>query len=74
MDLRNDFNNLIAADPTTFISYNIGKAMTYGNETEFNIFLNEIISTSGGYTYLIAKNVETGEDLQYRPQDTFLLI
>ena len=68
---RNDFNNLIAADPTTFISYNIGKAMTYGNETEFNIFLNEIISTSGGYTYLIAKNVETGEDLQYRPQDTF---
>ncbi len=68
---RNDFENLIAADPSTFISYNIGKAMTYGNETEFTVFLHDMISASGGYTYLITKDLETGKPLQYRPQDTF---
>ena len=45
--------------------------MTYGNETEFTVFLHEMISTSGGYTYLIAKDVEKGKPLAYRPQDSF---
>ena len=68
---RNDFKDLITYDYTLKKSFNTGKAMTYGNETEFSLFLHEMVTASGGYTYLIAKNVETGDPLFNRPQDTF---
>ena len=68
---RNDFKDLITYDYALNKSFNTGKAMTYGNETEFSLFLHEMVTASGGYTYLIAKNVETGDPLLNRPQDSF---
>ena len=68
---RNDFENLISSDPATYRSINIGKAMTFGNETEVEVKLHDNVSTSGGYTYLVAKDVANHEDLMYRPKDSF---
>ena len=58
-------------DPSTFLftPLNVGKAVTYGVETEIRIRPAEYAELSVNYTWLSAKDTGSGKDLYYRPKN-----
>ncbi|TDR87270.1 TonB-dependent receptor plug domain-containing protein [Enterovirga rhinocerotis] len=67
----NRFSDLIEFDSVTMRYRNVARATTSGVEVEGRVtLLPGLVSLSGAYTYLHAKNDETGLTLQRRPDHT----
>ncbi|MBN8547736.1 MAG: TonB-dependent receptor [Deltaproteobacteria bacterium] len=67
----NDFDDLITFDPNTFISENIARARTQGLETSLSARPLKQVTTKLSYTYLRARDLDTGEQLLRRPKSKF---
>jgi vitamin B12 transporter len=66
---RNDFNNLIIFDPTTFILDNIGQALATGVEINAFYRLNRSTDVTLAFTHTDTRDVDTGLRLLRRPRD-----
>ena len=71
---RNDFNNLIIFDPTTFILDNIGSALATGVEITGLARVNDCTDVSLTYTHTDTRDRDTGLALLRRPRDKASLV
>jgi len=67
-----DYTNLIEADPLTFTAVNIASASVKGVEATASYQVTDAVSLKTGYTYLDAKDEDTGLPLILRPQNKFV--
>ena len=66
---NNNITNLIDDNPT-FTSYaNIGKALTYGNESFASYKVDDRLNFRADYTYTMAQDLDTGTELPRRPKN-----
>ena len=63
------YRNLIQTDPNTFTAVNIGKARTEGVEIKATALATDNLKLNAGYTYLDAKDLDTGTFLPSRPRN-----
>lgn len=70
---RNDLKNMIDYDFLTWKYLNFTKVRTYGVESSVTVKPAKILTVKFGYTYLDAKNVQTGEPLVRRAKNKFNL-
>lgn len=68
MYFSNDYTNMIAWDPETFIAGNIGEAIGRGVECSSSFNPTGSFSLRGFYTYLHTEDRSTGEELYRRPR------
>ena len=70
---QNNISDMIqwSLDPSTFFftPLNVGKAVTYGVETEIKLRPAAFAEFSLNYTWLSAKDTGSGKDLYYRPKN-----
>jgi len=66
---HNDFKNMIDYDTTALKYKNIGQAETEGIETEVSFEPIKDLTATINYTYLNAKDKDTGKKLTRRPQN-----
>ena len=64
----NNFKNMVEFDMSDWKYKNIGRAKTSGYEIESTLKLFEDITLGANYTYLRAKNKDTGKRLARRPK------
>lgn len=64
---RNDYNNLITFNPSTFVLDNIDSAHTQGIEAAANVTLTKTFSVKTAYTYTESQDESTKEALLRRP-------
>lgn len=62
------YHNLIQTNPNTFTAVNIGKARTEGVEIKATALATDNLKLNAGYTYLDAKDLDTGTFLPSRPR------
>lgn len=70
---RNDFQDLIVFDFTTFALENVGQARSSGVELTSMWTINDLNSLSAGYTLDDTLNLDTGTRLLRRPRDKWTL-
>ena len=66
---RQNYDNLIQADPLTFTAANIAKAEIKGVEANARFKLTDAVSLKAGYTNLDTLDRATGQSLTRRPND-----
>jgi vitamin B12 transporter len=64
----NDYRDLIVYDFSRFENFNVGRARTRGVEVAWRGDLAKAVSFDVGYTYLDAKDLESGSELIRRPR------
>jgi vitamin B12 transporter len=68
---KQDYKNLIQADPLIFTAANIARASVEGVEAIASLRLNDALDIRTGYTYLNTEDKDTGESLPKRPKNKF---
>jgi vitamin B12 transporter len=71
---HNDIQNLIAPNATFTSLENVAEATTYGMETFVSISVTDRFNLRGDYTYTVATDDTTGEELLRRPKNSASLV
>ena len=66
---HNNITNLIADNATYTTDINVGKAVTYGNESFASYKVNGELNFRADYTYTIARDLITNTELERRPKN-----
>jgi vitamin B12 transporter len=66
---RNNYDDLITFDPSTFVLENINSSYTQGLEVGSDVTLSDELSLRVAYTYTDTENDTTGESLLRRPRN-----
>ena len=66
---HNNITNLITDNATFTTDVNVGKAVTYGDESFVSYKVNEQLDFRADYTYTIARNLITNTELARRPKN-----
>ncbi len=66
---HNNITNLITDNATFTTDINVGKALTYGNESFASFKVNDQLDFRADYTYTIAQDLITGAELPRRPKN-----
>lgn len=66
---KQNYRNLIQADPLTFTAANIARASVEGVEAIASLKLNDALDVRTGYTHLDTENKDTGKSLIRRPKN-----
>lgn len=69
---KQDYENLIQADPFTWTAANIAKAKTAGIEAAMSVKVFQGLDLKMGYTYLDTEDEATGDSLARRPRNKFV--
>ncbi|MCL4477326.1 MAG: TonB-dependent receptor [Nitrospirae bacterium] len=68
---KQNYKNLIQADPLTFTAANIARASVEGVEAAASLRLNDAVDIKTGYMYLNTEDKDTGKNLIKRPKNKF---
>lgn len=67
------YKNLIQTDSATWLAANIARSEIKGVETAAKLKVMDHVNLKAGYTYLNAKDMDTGQRLSRRPEDKYNL-
>lgn len=68
---KQNYKNLIQAEPLTFTAANIARASVEGVEATASVKVTDSIDVRTGYTYLSTEDKDTGTRLPKRPKNKF---